>query len=371
MIKEGKFGPQEAISLITITIVARVFFTSPSVITRFVGSAGWLMTLISAATALVIFSLVYLLLRKWPGKNLIDIYELSAGRFIGSIFSLALFAGFLIDGSALLREFTEVMKVYVLPVSPPSYIMGLFLIGVLIVSIYGLETQARLARVLAPVLFIGLVAVLILAGQNYSIHRLSPFFGYGLDKIIIRGIRRNSVYGYSIIAAIIAGSLQGLEHIKKVGYASIIISAILISGCVLCFSLTFPYYTAQEITSPLYEMVSLIDYGRFFQRLDPIFLFTWNIATLLAVTVEVYMAASIYCKVFRIQDIRPIIASMCVLTFTIAITPSDLEEVALGYVNRLREYLWLGVLIPVIITLLLSTIKDRKKRKPAKTKKSR
>jgi len=315
---------------------------------------------------MVIFTLVYLLLCKWPGKNIIEIYELSVGRFIGTIFSFALFAGFLIDSAALLREFTEVMKVYVLPVSPPSYIMGLFLIGVLVVGIFGLETQARLARVVAPVLFISLVAVLILAMQNYSIYRLLPIFGYGLDKIIIRGIRRNSVYGYSIIAAIIAGSLQGIEHIKKIGYTSIIISGIIISICLLCFSLTFPYYAAQEITSPLYDMVSLIDYGRFFQRLDPVFLFTWNIATLLAVTVEVYMAASVYCKMFKIQDIRPIIASTCILTFTIAITPNDLEEVALGYVNIIREYLWLGVFIPVLFSLLLSVIKDRKKGKAVK-----
>ena len=113
-------------------------------------------------------------------------------------------------------------------------------------------------------------------------------------------------------------------------------------------------------------MLSLIEYGRLFQRLDPVFLFTWNIATLLAVTVEVYMAASVYCKMFKIQDIRPIIASTCILTFTIAITPNDLEEVALGYVNIIREYLWLGVFIPVLFSLLLSVIKDRKKGKAVK-----
>ncbi|NMB96236.1 MAG: GerAB/ArcD/ProY family transporter, partial [Clostridiaceae bacterium] len=312
MIKEGNLGPQEAICLITITIVTRVFFTSPSVITRFVGSAGWLMTLISATTAMIIFYLVLLLLRKWPGKNIIEIYELSTGRYIGFIFSFALFAGFLIDSAALLREFTEVMKVYVLPISPPSYIMGIFFAGVFVVCIFGLEAQARLARVVAPVLLVSLIVVLLLAAKNYSLHRLNPIFGYGLDRVLLRGIRRNSVYGYAIITAVIAGSLQGIEHIKKIGYTSIIISGIIISVCVLCFSLTFPYYVAQEITSPLYEMVSLVDHGRFFQRLDPLFLFTWIIATLIAVTAEVYMAASIYCRMFRIQDIKPIIAPICV-----------------------------------------------------------
>ena len=104
---------------------------------------------------------------------------------------------------------------YVLPLSPPSYIMGLFLIGVIVVSIFGLETQARLARVVAPVLLIGLIIVLLLAAQNYEPHRLNPIFGYGLNRILLHGVLRNSVYAYPIIAAVIAKSLQGTEHIKR------------------------------------------------------------------------------------------------------------------------------------------------------------
>ena len=299
MIKEGKFGPQEAISLITITIVTRVFFTSPSVITRIVGTAGWFMTLISATTAMASFTITYLLLKRWPDKNLIEIYEISLGKYIGFFFSATLSISFIIDSGGVLREFSEVMKVYVLPLSPPSYIMGLFLFGVIVMSTLGLETQARFARLVAPTLLIGMIIVLLLANQNYQVHRIQPIFGYGLKTVVFHGILRNSVYGYTIIAAIIAGSLQGIKHIKKIGYTSIILSGVLISVSLLCFTLTFPYFVAQEVTSPLYQMVSLIDYGRFFQRLDSLFLFVWNISTLIAVTIEVYISASIYCKMLK------------------------------------------------------------------------
>lgn len=52
MIKEGKFGVQEAICLTWITIVSKVFFSSPAVLARLIGSTGWYATLISAAVAL-------------------------------------------------------------------------------------------------------------------------------------------------------------------------------------------------------------------------------------------------------------------------------------------------------------------------------
>ncbi|HOJ10035.1 MAG TPA: GerAB/ArcD/ProY family transporter [Clostridiales bacterium] len=362
MVKEGKFGPQEAISLITITIVIRVFFTSPSITTRFVGSAGWYMTLISAATAAAGFTIIYLLIKKFPDKDLIEIYEITLGPYIGSLFSFAVFLIFIIDAGIVLREFTEVMKVYVLPLSPPSYIIGIFVLGVIVLGILGLETQARFARLIAPVLLISFIAGLILAAPNYQVHRIKPVFGYGLGNVVIHGLFRSSVYGYAIIAVIIAKSLQGTKYVKMVGYTSIILSGILISSALLAFSLTFPYYIAQEVTSPLYQMTALIDFGRFFQRLDPLFLFIWNISTLIAVSIQLYISASIYSKIFRIQDIGPIIIPLSIIAFATAMMPKDLESIALGYVNTLREYAWLVYYVPAFIALIAAWLRGKEKR---------
>ncbi|MCX7772772.1 MAG: hypothetical protein N2376_06640 [Clostridia bacterium] len=38
---EGKFGYHEAISLVVIMMTSKVFFTSPSVVMKLVGTTGW------------------------------------------------------------------------------------------------------------------------------------------------------------------------------------------------------------------------------------------------------------------------------------------------------------------------------------------
>src|SRR5659263_658599 len=86
LIKEGKFGPQEAISLITITIVTGGVFTGPSRRASYVGAATWYKTLISAATAALGFTFVYLLLKHFAGKHIVEIFEITLGRFLGFIF---------------------------------------------------------------------------------------------------------------------------------------------------------------------------------------------------------------------------------------------------------------------------------------------
>jgi len=57
MIKDGKFGVHETIALLTITISAKVFFSSPSIVAAKVGTAGWYMTTISGFVAFSIFLL--------------------------------------------------------------------------------------------------------------------------------------------------------------------------------------------------------------------------------------------------------------------------------------------------------------------------
>lgn len=89
MIKEGKFGVNEAVCLVTMAICNKIFSTTPGYITRTIGNTGWYMTLISCATALVFFILIYLLLKRFPGKNIVEIYDASLGRAVGFIFSFA------------------------------------------------------------------------------------------------------------------------------------------------------------------------------------------------------------------------------------------------------------------------------------------
>jgi hypothetical protein len=68
MLKEGKFGAAEAVCLVTITCTVKIFFTSPAVLVRHVGTAAWYVTLISAITALIGFSFIYLLLSVFQVK---------------------------------------------------------------------------------------------------------------------------------------------------------------------------------------------------------------------------------------------------------------------------------------------------------------
>lgn len=359
MIKEGKFGPKEAVWLTVITIVTKILYTSPAMVSSIVGTAGWYMAIISLCVATVGFTFIYLLLKRFPGKDIIEIFYISLGRLFGFIFSalLALLMAFI--AAIRMREFTEVLKVYILPLTPPTFILILFIVTVIILNILGLETIARFSKLIAYTMVAGFFIVIILGQQNYSVHRLFPILGYGIGKTIYNGVVRSSIYGEVIILAIFAGSLQGVEHIKKVGYTSLILSGFFVSVALLAFTLTFPYYSAMEITSPMYEMATLIDYGRFLQRVDPIILFILSISSIVSVSAIFYAFVSIYCKMFRIQDTKPVILAASIIIFTIAVSQKSISDVALGSVQSLRDYGGAISFIPPIVSLVAAILRKK------------
>lgn len=359
MIKEGKFGVQEAVCLIVLTITSKVFFSSPAILVRLIGNTGWYATLISAAVALVGFSFIYLLLKRFPDKNITEIFDIAYGRVVGFIFSCILGIYMLFITVARTSELSGFLRVYVIPQSPNWFIIGIFVVCIYTLSILGLESIARLSKLLIYPLAAGFLTVLLLGVQNYNFDNLFPAFGYGLDKIAYNGILRSSVYGEVIILAIFAESFQGAEFIKKEGITGITLSAGIISVSLLCCSLTFPYYIAQEITSPMYELSTLIDYGRFIQRVEVVFLYVWILSNFISTTAVFYSFIWIFCYAFKIPDKKPIIIGSTIILYVTALMHKNIISIILGYVSLIRNLGSLPLFVLPLITFI--TVMIRKK----------
>ncbi len=360
MIKEGKFGVQEAVSLLVITSVAKVFYTSPAMVMKVAGTAGWYMTLVSAMVAGIGFIPLWFLLKRFPNKNIMDIYDIVLGRIGGFIFSLVLFLLILATLTANIREYTEVLVVYIFPLSPPQYLITLLFVVIILAAYLGLETIARLSKLFGGILLLGLMAVLLLTMQNYDINHLFPFYGYGVKAILSNGFLRSSAYGDLIIISIIVKSLQGISHVKKAGSLSLIITAAIIPIVILAFSLSFPYDTGREVTAPMYLMTTLINYGPFFQRLESIFLYIWNISLMISSSALFYMLLMVYSHMFNIKDKRPMIVPLAIILFSLTLMVENISRLITVYLQLLRTYGWVFFFLPPTFALLIAIIKGKK-----------
>ena len=360
MLKEGKFGFAEAVSLITVTCTVKIFFTSPAVLVKHVGSAAWYVTLISALTALVGFSFIYLLLKRFPGKNLAEIFDLTLGRPIAIVFSLVMAAFFMIDAGIFLREFSDVLRSYTYPETSTSYIIGALVLTAAIAVWLGLESIARIAKLASFFLLTGFVLLLILAVKEYQLDNIFPILGYGLGKSVVIGAQRSAVYSEVVVLGVVAASLQGIQNIKRAGVVSIILSGVLIALGLLAEVLMFSYTAAQENAAPLYALARVIKYGDFFSRLDPLFIILWSTATIITIAVLFYAAVSIFCQTFKLPDKRPVIVPMTVILYSIALAPKDFATIVYGLIESARKFNWTVFFGLPLVALVAAALRNKK-----------
>lgn len=360
MIKEGKVGPQGALAISIILLVTKVFFTNPSSVIRDAGTAGWYVVLISVTVSMILFEFVCILLKRFPDKVLSEIFERVWGRFIGKIFSLIFIAYFIFYAGSSLREFVEMIKTYNLPYTPPSVIVSTFLLAVAAISYLGLEALSRVSHIGFWFVLGSLAIILILDYPLYKIGSIYPLGGNGFKQSFNLGIIHNSAYNEVVLLAFLVNSFNGLKYFKKSAMRGFIISGIAISSVVLFSIMAFEFPMAGEQFSTLFELSRGIYFGRFFQRLESIFLIVWVTTSVLLVTTFFYASISIFCRSFKINDHKPLILPFVFLVYDVALLPENISEV----INFSRNFQkisssWIMYGIP-IITLAASFLFRKK-----------
>ncbi len=326
MIKEGKIGPHEAASLIIITIITKVFLSSPRALTDYVGTASWYTTMISAATAAVGFGFIYLLIKRFPGKDLVQILQLALGSFIGGVLSLALAGYLLFSATIISRELIEALKIFEYPLTPPDFILLFLGFGAFFPVYLGLEAISRMASLWFFIIIIGLLSILLLAVPLYDASNLFPILGYGLKKSISHGISRSSAYGEVVILAFLVNSLQGHKHFKRIGLYSILVSGALISFSLFCYTLFRNYLVLKENTIPILSIARGIVYGRFFTRFEAIYIFVWALSSGICITVHLYSAITVFAKVIKVDDYKPLIYPFFTIYYSIGMFIPDFSS---------------------------------------------
>jgi spore germination protein KB len=360
VIKGGKLSAYAGVLFITLLIVSKILYTTPSVLVRNVGTAACYSTVISCMVSIVFFLLLCVLMNRFPGKNLVNILEEIFGKLIGKT-SGVLFSGFLIFYTASnVREFVEMIKVYNLPDTPPSVILISFMSVIMLLSFKGLESIMRVSGInFYPIIF-GLIIILFLARPYYDIDYLKPYFGYGIKKTVYTGILRTSAYQEFMTLPIIISSIHNMKDFKKIGLISIVLSGIIFSITLLCYLMAFQYTMGKENLSGVFQLSRIIFYNRYFQRIESIFLFSWVIAALLNASTAFYLSMRLYCQCFRIEDHRPLTPSFALLSYVIALIPKNISELIGRNLTFIRQFSAIAVYGMPLLALVVSLIFRKK-----------
>jgi len=324
------------------------------------GTAGWILTIYITVIALILFTIIARLYKKFEGKDILDISEYVAGN-IGRIIVGTFFLVYLVFiVSVVLREFGEDLKIIALRSSPISFVMSFFLAGMVVSAFFGLEALLRIGVIIVPIVFIGFVIILSGVLQYSDLSRIMPFLGFGPKNIFIDNLSRISIYSGLVLLLFLPPFIKSHKDFKKIGYITIGLSSFNLTVSVLVFLLVFQYPIATESFLPIFQLARLINYGRFFQRLESLFSLLWIVSALHYLSIGLFLILYIFKKTYKLEYYKPLILPFAVILYTASFIPKNLVEAIELETKFFRNIAWIVVFGMTIILLLIGNFIRRK-----------
>lgn len=354
MIKEGKFGPAEAIILLVIANTARIFLPYPRMLVEIGGPAAWMTPLGGLAIALAGVFVFSRVLDKSPDKTIIEITEEAFGPVAGTLLNLVTILFFLAVGSLFTREFSEAMIIAALPSTPVKVITAMYLIMGLVGAYLGIESLARTARLMYPYALGGIVILLLALVPQWNMHNLFPLLGNGPARVFGGGSVSTAAVTEIIAAAVLVQATGGSKNFKIIGYRSMLMAFGLLILLLLTLTLTIHREALVENTLPFYRVTSMIYLGRFFQRVESIFVIIWSVIGAIKISLTFYVAAVSLARTLKLPDYRPLIWPLGLSVYISSLLPPDLPTTVNLDGGFLRSFaLAPNYLLPIFILLAL------------------
>lgn len=354
------FGQWEATCLLTMLINTQIFLNFPRFMAESAGTAGWILALFVSVVVLIGFIVISKLYEPFKGKDLLEVAEKAfggAGRVVVGILVTA-YLVFII--SVVLREFSEDMKTISLNESPISFVTLFFLSGMILGSYFGIEGIVRLGAIAVPVISIGYYFIIAAVSWHFDFDNIFPLMGNGPSEIFIKGLAKVSIFSALHLLFFIAPFLKNEKCFKKVGFLTIILTGINFVAGSFVYLVVFPYPTALENFLPIYQLAKLINYGRFFQRVESVFVFIWGTAALIYLSAGFFFIVHIFKITFRLKYYKPLIIPFAILVFNISLLPSSLMQSIELENDYFRNYIWIVTFLLPLIVLIFARARQRK-----------
>lgn len=244
------------------------------------------------------------------------------------------------------------LKIIFFPRTPVRVIMLLLLISIVIVNKLGFKSMVRTNLFFLPATLFSILFIFFANFGNFTAQRIFPIFGNGLITTFVSGL--SNLFAFSGLAYLyfIPPYLKDNKDLTKIGSISVGISSIFLLISVTTLLLMFPLIASSEEILPLYLASRFIEFGRFFQRLDAIFVFSWITSMVAYLSIALFFVNSIFQKVTNIGSSNWTIGVFASIAFGIGLLPKDMQQIAL-LSNQAYKYIVLILVIAIGLGILI------------------
>ncbi len=347
-----KIGNFEAIALVLTVMVNHVVLNLPKRIISSTSSGTIVNILFITIVALVIVYLICKLLEKFPNLDILDIANFLGGKWLKTLIGILFLAYFLFTVSITLRSFSEGLKIIFFPRSSVGVIMILFLVAIVITNKLGFHAIVRSNLFVMPIILFSILFVFISNFGNFTVQRALPLLGEGAYTTFFAGTSNLFAFSGIVYLYFIPPYLKNISDQKKISLISVLLSGICLLLSVATLLFISPSAITAEETFPLYLASRNIEFGRFLQRLDALFLLIWIISLVAYLSISFSFATKVFQKLLNIKHTKWYIGLFTLFIFTFSLIPENMYQI-IFIENTVYQYVVLVIVFAVALSLLV------------------
>lgn len=365
-----KISNIEAISFIMIIMINHIIMNLPKGLLNNTGSATILNIIFISLIAFLIVYFVCKVFKYFPNQDIIDISEFLGGKLLKNIIAALFIIYAILSACIFLRSFSSSLQLLYFPSTPTVFIIIFFIIGIVLCNRFGFSGIIRANLIFMPLTLFSIVFIFFANIGNFTFERIFPIFGNGFITTFVSGLSNLYAFGGLTLLYLVPPYIKDSKDVQKVSFISIILSALWLLFSIATLLFIFPALTTSDEILPLYFASRFIQFGRFFQRLDSIFLFIWIISILSYLSILTSIMVQIFRRISHFKYQYATIYLFALILFLLTLIPENfsqitfLETVVYKYVVIIIDFV---VCLPV---LLFSYFKKKRQLKFYKQEKT-
>lgn len=308
-------GRFELSCLIINLIIYKVFTDAPR---RFMaaGTSAFLAAVISALIAYGVIWFLPCIYKKAGVKNIFELLEKNVGATL--LVGLVILSWLILSSAHALEALVTFSKISAFPLAPFAFIAMFFVLAVLAAVSRGMEGAIRPHALIVPFYIFMILFMLSSVVRYFDVTNLLPPLGEGGIETFLTALKNLPYFFDFVLIFLINPFIKEEENftrtVRIAGAVGILVNLLII----LSANLLIPYPASEQVEFPVYQIMKNVYFGRFFQRIDAVYLLSVCLSGMGYLSFVVFLMTYTFKKTFRLENTRPFVLSFSFIVLFLA-----------------------------------------------------
>ncbi len=316
---------QVAVLMAYILGTKSLLITPSSLITK-VGTGAWITVVISAILGFLGLWGWVLWCRTTKELAFVPAVRETLGRFLGDLATASLLAALVFATSMSARLFAGGAVVGLLPQFPVEVLLALTLGASAYTAWLGLEHVARTATFFFAPTLLSIISLIVASSKGLDVRHVLPIFGLGTKPVIVEGLRMTGLWGGLPVFAFLKSYVRDDKALSRGASKGLLWASFGLTLSVLTILMFFPYPATTRLAHPVGTLAKSVYVGRFLQRLEAAFVFTWFFTSAAQISFSYMYMLMVLSQLANAHTYKPFMPGLISLIFGLAALPTSILQ---------------------------------------------